>query len=520
MPAAVDIKVRDAYVKILLRIEEEKGEKVINWARIALSGLYFILGFLLGPEVPPMSRAAIFAGGAASLLYAAFTHYNIHYGKLTLAMKTIGSVFDILIVTTALYQFGGYRTFKTEAFLLYFIWIGLVNLRFSPRLTILASVTAFFLYTALAALAAFTGNIRIGSLTDSYTSEAVSLVTIGLKLLFLSLYSLGAIYIARVHRRLINKSVETELEAAKQHEDRMRAQIQSLAQTRQTLDAFSRFVPQRFLEFLNVKDHVDINLGACVEQELTLLFVDIRNFTGMSEKMSVFDNFRFLNAYLKRMGPLIEQHGGFVDKFVGDEIMSLFPEFPENALTAAIAMRRELAIYNTDRRKMNYAPLEIGAGLHTGNVMLGTVGSENRISTTVIGDNVNLASRLQTLTKIFGLQIILSDFVYRRLPEPGKYHLREIDSVLVRGKEKPVVLYECFDTDPEDVRARKLELLGEIQMAMFHYKAGNFQDSKQIFTEYAGKCPQDPLPALYLKRLEKLMLRPPSARWTGVSRIK
>lgn len=518
--APIDTRVRDAYVKILLRIEEENGEKIINYARIALTALYFALGVLLGKEVAMSSRLTIFAGASASLIFSALTHYLIHYGRLTHKVKIFASVFDVAIVSIALHQFGEYRTFKSEAYLLYFVWIALVNLRFTPVLTILASTAAIFFYALLALIAVQTGTIQTGSLYDSYTSGSVSLTSVALKLLFLSIFAVAAVQAARGNRRLINKSVETELEAARQHEDRMKAQFASLAQTKQMLDSFSRFVPARFLEFLHVKDMVDIELGACVEKEITLLFVDIRNFTGMSEKMSVFDNFRFLNAYLKRMGPIIEQQGGIIDKFVGDEIMCLFPDSPQKALVSSIEMRRELAIYNTDRKKMNYDALDIGAGLHTGNVMLGTVGSENRISTTVIGDNVNLASRLQTLTKIFGVPIILSDAVYRRLDDPSAFCLREIDSVLVRGKEKPIVLYECFDMDQDELRDQKKELHGDLQLALFHYKAGNFAESKQLFVDYEKKCVRDSIPRIYLKRLEKLMQRPTSAKWSGVSRMK
>ncbi|MCE9598874.1 MAG: adenylate/guanylate cyclase domain-containing protein [Spirochaetia bacterium] len=513
-------KIRDAYVKVLLRIEEDKGERIINAARFLLSLLYTVLAFGLKSEMPLPSFIMILGAGIVSLLFAGYTHYAIYYGTIRPWLKTFASVFDIVIVSAALFQFGGYRTFKNEAFFLYFIWIALVNLRFSALLTILASATTFVLYVALAVTAFIRGTIQIGTIAESYVTEVVSIENIILKSIFLGSFCVVSVYIARVHRRLINKSVETELEAARQFEDRIRAQTKSLQATEAMLKSFSRFVPARLLEYLKAEDITHINLGDAVEKDLSILFVDIRNFTGMSEKMTVSENFRFMNAYLKRMSPVIEAHGGIVDKFIGDEIMSLFPDSAENALKAAIEMRHELSIYNTDRRKIGYVPIDIGAGLHTGNVMLGTVGSENRINTTIIGDNVNLAARLQTLTKSFGTKIILSDFVYRKLPDTSLFCLREIDSVLVKGKEKPVVLYECFDADPAELREVKQELYGDLQLALFQYKAGNFGECKAILTEYTRKCPNDTIPAIYLKRLEILTNRKIGPNWTGVSRMK
>lgn len=513
-------KIRDAYVKVLLRIEEEKGERIINGARILLALLYTLLAIALRNDIAFTSFLMILGAGAISFLFAGYTHYAIYHGSMRPWVKTFASVFDIVIVTAALFQFGGYRTFKNEAFFLYFVWIALVNLRFSAFLTILASVTTFVLYVSLAIVAVLRGTIQIGTIAESYVSEVVSIENIVLKSIFLGTFCVVSVYIARVHRRLINKSVETELEAANQFENRIRAQTQSLQNTETMLKSFSRFVPARLLEYLKAEDIMHINLGDAVEKDVSILFVDIRNFTGMSEKMTVSENFRFMNAYLKRMSPVIETHGGIVDKFIGDEIMSLFPDSAESALLAAIAMRNELSIYNTDRRKVNYAPIDIGAGLHTGNVMLGTVGSENRINTTIIGDNVNLASRLQSLTKSFGVKIILSDFVYRRLPDTSRFNLREIDSVLVKGKEKPVVLYECFDADSTELRELKQDLYGDLQLALFHYKAGNFAECGTILREYTKKCPNDTIPGIYLKRLEILSKRKLSANWTGVSRMK
>ncbi|HRP70895.1 MAG TPA: adenylate/guanylate cyclase domain-containing protein, partial [Turneriella sp.] len=223
------------------------------------------------------------------------------------------------------------------------------------------------------------------------------------------------------------------------------------------MESVSRFVPERFLDFLGKKDISDISIGEATQRDMTLMFVDIRKFTTLSEHMTVEENFHFLNAYLQRMGPSIHRHRGIIDKFIGDAIMALFPDDPEDALKAAIGMMQELKIYNDHRAQSHYDALQIGIGLHYGSLMLGTVGSSDRMDTTVIGDTVNLAARIESVTKIFKAPIILSDFVYKKLADPSKYHLREIDSVRVRGKEHPVVLYEAMDYIHPEILARRIE---------------------------------------------------------------
>jgi class 3 adenylate cyclase len=520
MTRTQDKKIRDAYVKVLLRIEEEKGEKIIHFSRIALSLLYLAIALLVRPQVEPVSFMAILSAGIVSLLFSAWTHYRIFRSTLSARMKLFSSIFDVALVSVIMPQFGGHIVFKSEAIFLYYVWVALVNLRFSARLTIATGAAATLFYAAIFCYFAAAGKITFAPMGEAYAGAFVSLASIALQLVFFGAFVAAAAAMARANRRLLDKSVQTELEASKQYEDRIRGQMESLQKTQQMLEAFSRFVPQQFVHYLQVDDILQLKLGHAVQKDMTLLFVDIRNFTGLSEKMSVQENFRFLNAYLKRMNPIIESHGGIVDKFIGDEIMALFLESAENALKAAVAMRKELYVYNTDRRRMDYPPIEIGAGLHCGNVMLGTVGSENRISTTVIGDNVNLASRLQGLTRVFHTGIILSDFVYRSLPDPAVFHLREIDSVLVKGKEKPVVLYECFDADTDQVRDEKERSAGEMQLALSLYKAGNFDEAETLLVQIGRDSPADPLPEIYLKRLDKLKKRPAGAPWTGVSRMK
>ncbi len=291
------------------------------------------------------------------------------------------------------------------------------------------------------------------------------------------------------------------------------------------LEATSRFVPDQFLEFLGRVSILDVQRGDSVQKHMTVLFADIRKFTSLSEQLSSTDTFKFLNAYLERMGPPVHKNNGFIDKFIGDAIFALFPESGDDAVRCAVQMKHELEKYNRHRRQSGYREIDTGFGLNSGELMLGTVGTAGRLDTTVIGDTVNLAARLEKLTKYFRVSIILTDFCYRQLKNPAGFLFREIDSVRVAGKEKPVVLYECFDADPEPIKETKLNNQSTLQLGMFHYKAGDFQEALRIFYECKSaddRLPDlllDPLPAIYQARCEKLISAPPQ-KWSGVSRMR
>ncbi|MCZ0900792.1 adenylate/guanylate cyclase domain-containing response regulator, partial [Microcoleus sp. HI-ES] len=157
--------------------------------------------------------------------------------------------------------------------------------------------------------------------------------------------------------------------------------------------ASARFVPREFLKFLKRESIVDARLGDSVQAEMTIMFADIRSFTSLSESMSPRENFEFLNSYLSRVGPVIREYNGFIDKYIGDGIMALFPNRAEDAVQAAIEMQHQVKIYNRHRQNSGYQPISIGIGLHTGTLMLGTIGEAERMESTVISDAVNLASR-------------------------------------------------------------------------------------------------------------------------------
>ncbi len=269
--------------------------------------------------------------------------------------------------------------------------------------------------------------------------------------------------------------------------------------------AYSRFVPHQFLQFLGKDSVVDIVLGESLEKKMTILFSDMRDFTTLSESMTPRQNFEFINAYLERMEPVISEHNGVIDKYIGDAIMALFPTSPEDALDGAIGMFRRLAGYNEERRKSGLRPVFIGIGLNTGLMMLGTVGGRNRMESTVISDAVNLASRVETMTKSYGTGLLITEHTYCSLGDPSRYGIRFADRVRVKGKEQPQSVYEVFDGDPPEVRAAKQRTTSLFEKGVAYYYFKEVIRALELFRECLAECQGDSLARVYVDRCERYL---------------
>jgi class 3 adenylate cyclase len=223
--------------------------------------------------------------------------------------------------------------------------------------------------------------------------------------------------------------------------DAVRRTILDLKETNTSIE---RFVPRPFLTLMGKPSVVSLELGDNMRRNMTVLFSDMRNFTGLSEQMSPDENFAFINYYLERMGPVIRDHNGFIDKYIGDAIMALF-EHADDALRAGLAMLDTLAGINAERRASGLAAIGIGIGLNSGPLMLGTIGEKHRMDGTVISDVVNLAARIESLTKTYGIALLISQNNCDQLSDPTAHDIRPVDVVSVKGKTQPVTILEVFE---------------------------------------------------------------------------
>lgn len=280
--------------------------------------------------------------------------------------------------------------------------------------------------------------------------------------------------------------------------------------------AYGRFVPHDFLRFLGYESIVDVKLGDHVQKDMTILFSDIRSFTTLSEGMTPEENFNFINSYLSRVSPVIRAHNGFIDKYIGDAVMALFPESANDAVRGAIAMQKRVFIYNEHRQNNGYVPIAIGIGLHTGSLMLGTIGSQERMESTVISDAVNLASRLEGLTKLYGAGILISGQTLTYLDYSQNYGYRFVDRVRVKGKQAPVAVFEVYDGDEERIKQLKTQTKSNFEKAVFLYFQQEFAQAQEIFQDILQINPQDKAAVLYVKRCEKSQKYGGQEEWEDV----
>lgn len=280
---------------------------------------------------------------------------------------------------------------------------------------------------------------------------------------------------------------------------------------------FEKFVPKQFLRRIAREGIENIQLGKAEADEISVLFADIRGFTSLSESLTPQELLNFLNACFTRLDKVIHEHDGFIDKFMGDGVMALFEQnqgghAARNAVMAAIDMHRAVAVYNEHRARSGYAPIDIGIGVNTGSVIIGTVGSSERMDSTVLGDNVNVAARLQELTKVFGVRIIIAEQTRWALQDEPGLHLRELGAVPVRGRKNPVRLFEVMNTDPPELLAQKQKTLPHYQAALECHRQGDWSGAVQGWRECLASAPLDSVCRHWLAEAERYLAAGASAR--------
>jgi len=285
-------------------------------------------------------------------------------------------------------------------------------------------------------------------------------------------------------------------------------------------EAYSRFVPTQFLEILGKSSINDIKQGDQVEKEMTVLFTDIRAFTEISESMTPKENFDFINRYLAYMEPVIGRNNGFIDKYIGDSIMALFPGEVEDAINAAIEMRIKLAEFNQVITQFGRETIDSGIGIHYGNLMLGVVGGEKRIDGTVISDAVNLAARLEGLTKIYGGSIIVSEDTLVKINASDTYEYRFLDVVKVKGKKKAVYLFEILNGEPERCRELKGKTKYRFGRAADRYQNKEFESALQEFHAILEENPNDIAAQFYIRRCKRFQKDGAPEDWDGIERFQ
>jgi adenylate cyclase len=252
----------------------------------------------------------------------------------------------------------------------------------------------------------------------------------------------------------------------------------------------------------------------------TVLFSDIRGFTTLTEELGAQGTVAFLNEYFSLMVECIAKEEGMLDKFIGDAIMAAFglpiahDDDEDRAVRAAIAMIRECRRWSLARVERGQQPVEMGIGLNTDMVVSGNIGSAKRMDYTLIGDGVNLASRLESACKMYSAQLLISENTFNRLR--GTYRIRNIDYVVVKGKTEPVGVYEVLDHHTEASFPNLMDVVNYFNEGMRHYRAAKFANAITHFEKALAYHPHDKLATTYIERCRHLQDHPPIPAWNGV----
>jgi len=279
--------------------------------------------------------------------------------------------------------------------------------------------------------------------------------------------------------------------------------------------AFSSYVSPDLVSQI-VEDPEILRLGG-EKREITVLFSDIRGFTSISERFPPEAIVEMLNRYLDPMTKIVLSNRGTLDKYIGDAIMAIYnapldiEDHPYLACKTAVEMIESLQKVNEEFRKLGFPEIDIGIGIHTGEAVVGNMGTDTRFDYTAIGDTVNLASRLESLNKQYRTHIIVSEFTKKKIKD-NVFKFRELDRIRVKGKELPVVIYE-LSPDLDD------ELIKLFHEALYLYREGRFHEALEIFSSLEVDY-NDPVSSVFSERCRELILNPPEEGWDGVYTAK
>ena len=277
-----------------------------------------------------------------------------------------------------------------------------------------------------------------------------------------------------------------------------------------------KFVPYEFIGALGHTVLTEVKLGDQVEKTVTVLFSDIRDYTTLSEQMTPEENFKFVCSFNERMGPSIRKHKGFINQYLGDAIMAIFPGNAADALCAAIEMQKHVSAFNMERKENGQLPIQIGVGMHTGPLIMGITGDADRLDATTISDTVNTASRLESLTKLYKTGIILSDACLEQISEKEKFHLRSLGIVQLKGKQHSINIHECFSGNTEDDIFKKQKTLSTFNKGMYNYLNSSFGAAEQAFLSVAEVHPEDRTAEFFLNSSKLYMEKGVTKNGAGI----
>ena len=336
-------------------------------------------------------------------------------------------------------------------------------------------------------------------------------------LLTVILFSLGSGY----RTRRLKKDREAALEETILMQEQANITLQEKnALKDQFIEASGKFVPHAFIKALGRGDITEVALGDSVSRDVTVLFGDVRDYTTIAEGLSPEETYTFVREVHELTGPVIREHNGFINDYAGDGVMAIFPDGPKDGLEAAIAIQKALQAFNKARSAEHNSRIRLGIGLHCGSLIMGIIGDQERMAATTISDVVNTASRIEGLTKHYGVKILLTKECTDQIENLNEFHTRYLGKVQVKGRSQPLDIYECFDGDNPSVLERKKSTCVFFEEGMNHYQAGDLEMARKALKAVDDKFPGDKSTLLFLEKLDRLQADGFPENWSPVERMK
>lgn len=318
--------------------------------------------------------------------------------------------------------------------------------------------------------------------------------------------TVGAVYLEnRVNRRAFGartaelvQAVANQMGLALDNDRLLRIEQAALDSQRRQTEANRRFVPEELMRALGVASITEVGLNRAAESVMTVVFADLRGFTGTAQALGPARTIQMINRYLDHVQPGIAAHGGFVANYFGDGLLALFPNAPDEALEGVLAMARGMAGYN--RARGDLPELAFRVGVHTGPVTLGMIGDRDHWQCTVLGDAVNTAARLEGLNARFGSQILVSGECHQALSRPDRFAFRALGQELLRGRTAPTQLFEFLEPRDETQRQAAARTAPRFARGLEHFQARRYAEARAEFTACQDEAGSDPVVAHFAEQ--------------------
>ncbi len=284
-------------------------------------------------------------------------------------------------------------------------------------------------------------------------------------------------------------------------------------------NSYFRFVPQQFLKVLGKTNMTQIKLGEQQNRRMTIMVCNMRQFNEFSAKLTTEQNFQFINSFLKQFGPIIREHAGFTSRYLGPGMLTMFPNETSAALRAALQLRLTLETYNAERIRNQEEPIDIGIAIHSGDVMLGIIGEEQRMEGSVVSNHVQLTLDLEKASAKLGVTVLLTEETMKAINPDRLGSYRKLGILQIDEENGPIELYDWYEADPEHIRKLKHETKQQFEAAVEAYRLGRFYDAREGFVAVVKKNRYDLAAKLYFFECDHHFQKGVTSEWNHSLRI-